>query len=237
MCFIGHVTPSPPKTAGRGPLFWGLVLAGGGSAACCLFTVLGVAVLGLFGDAASPGEAGAPAASGRAWIPAGEVSRGAAFTQSLPGGRWVYQSGGSVDTVVARSGATEWVQRNSSGTLYAFTFDRDGSYQFEWASAVTLYGATSRSSCLEEGAWSLSGTQLTLEPRSQHATYVSGAGLAQDKEDIDLSARTYELVDIELEGIAAAGAPPGRFPGLELRGRGAKFDVSRDVYELDLQRL
>jgi len=38
-----------------------------------------------------------------------------------------------------------------------------------------------------------------------------------------LSARTYQVVDIELEGITAAGAAPGRFPGIELREK--KFPI------------
>jgi hypothetical protein len=228
MC-LGLVMNAPTA---RGPLFW-ILVAGGVAFGCCLFSGLALAVLGSGDDTPS-----APAsASGGAWIPAGEVARGATLTQQLPGGRWVYQSGGSVDTVVARSGATQWVQSNTSGSLYSFTFDDDGTYSFEWASAVTLYGATSRSSCLERGDWSLEGTQLTLVPRSQQATYVSSAGLSQTKEDEDLTARTYQVVDITLEGIAAAGAPAGRFPGIELAGPGAKFDVSRERYELDLQRL
>ncbi|MDP1823363.1 MAG: hypothetical protein Q8L48_08980 [Archangium sp.] len=227
---------NPTGKTGRGPLFWGLVIGGVGLAACCLFTMLAVVVMGAFG-AASDLDPPTATGGGGPWIPAGEVARSATLTQQLPGGRWVYQSGGSVDTVVARAGATAWVQTNTSGSLYAFTFEGDGSYTFEWASAVTLYGGTSRSSCVEKGDWSLDGNQLTLEPRSQRATYVASAGLKQDKEDVDLSARTYEVVDIELEGIVPAGAPPGRFPGIELKGRGAPFDVSRESYELDLQRL
>lgn len=231
MCFIDRMTPSAPAPR-RGPLFWVLALGGGGLATCCLLSVV---VVGL---GATDGDTPGPAAAGeRPWVPAGEVARGASLTQQLAGGRWVYQSGGSVDTVVARAGATQWVQSNSSGTLYAFSFDSDGTYGFEWASAVTLYGGTSRSSCLEKGDWSLAGNALTLQPRSQSALYVSTAGLKQEKEDEDLTARVYQVVDIELEGIVAAGAPPGRFPGIELKGPGAKFDISREVYELDLQRL
>lgn len=228
MCF-GVWMNAPTQ---RGPLFW-ILLAGGVAVGCCVFSGLALAVLGSGDDA--PGASSS--ASGGAWIPAGEVARGTTLTQQLAGGRWVYQSGGSVDTVVARSGATQWVQSNTSGSLYAFTFEDDGTYTFEWASAVTLYGATSRSSCIERGDWSLEGTQLSLSPRSQQATYVSNTGLSQTKEDEDLTARAYEVVDITLEGIAAAGAPAGRFPGIELRGRGAKFDISREQYELDLQRL
>lgn len=236
MCFTGRMNPTGQAT-GRGPLFWVLVLGGGGAAACCLLSVLGAVVLGVFGGAMDVESPVSSATGGGTWIPAGEVARGTTVTQPLAGGRWVYQSGGSVDTVVARSGATEWVQTNTSGSLYSFAFDSDGTYTFEWASAVTLYGGTSRSSCVEQGDWALHGNQLTLEPSSQRARYVSNAGLSQDKEDVDLSARTYEVVDIELEGIVPAGAPPGRFPGIELKGRGAKFDVSRETYELDLQRL
>lgn len=219
-------------------MFWVLVLGGGALAACCLVSVLGLAVASVADDGAGPGASGSGGSRpARAWIPAGEVARSAGLTQELTGGRWVYQSGGAVDTVVARAGATEWVQTNTSGTLYAFTFESDGTYTFEWASAVTLYGGTSRSSCVETGDWSQSGTQLTLEPKSQRATYVSTVGLSQDKVDEDLSPRTYQVVDLELEGITAAGAPPGRFPGIELSGPGAKFDISRERYELDLQRL
>jgi hypothetical protein len=215
-------------------MFWALVLGGGGAVICCLGSVL---VLGVMGVVAADGSSPAALSGGGSWVPAGEVARGTTVTQPLAGGRWVYQSGGAVDTTVARVGSTEWVQTNSSGSLYAFTFDSDGSYTFEWASAVTLYGGTSRSSCVETGTWTQSGTQLTLEPNSQHATYVTSTGLKQDKEDEDLSPRTYQVVDIELEGITAAGAAPGRFPGIELSGRGAKFDISRERYELDLQRL
>jgi hypothetical protein len=132
-------------------------------------------------------------------------------------GRWLYQSGGSVDSVVARSGATAWVQTNSSGTLYDFTFEPEGDFTFQWASAVTLFGGTSRSSCVEKGSWSLSGSLLTLEPSSQRCTYVSNTGLSQDKEDVDLSARQYELTDIEFETIVTTGAALERFSGLELR--------------------
>lgn len=225
------------QAPGRGPLFWVLVLGGGGLVACCLFTMLGVAAMSVVGEGMDLDQPSASAGGGGTWIPAGEVARSTTLTQQLAGGRWVYQSGGSVDTVVARSGATAWVQSNSSGSLYAFAFDGDGTYTFEWASAVTLYGGTSRSSCVEKGDWSLDGPRLTLEPQSQRARYVSNAGLSQDKEDEDLSARTYEVVDIELDGIVPAGAPPGRFPGIELKGPGAKFDISRQYYELDLQRL
>ena len=223
------------RAAGRGVGFWVLVVGGGSVAACCLLSALVLAVGAVFADDV-PGD-GPTAGTGKPWVPAGEVGRSATLTQPLVGGRWLYQSGGSVDTVVARSGATEWVQTNSSGSLYAFTFDADGTYSFEWASAVTLYGGTSRSSCVEKGEWTLTGTELRLEPSSQRARYVTNVGLAQDKEDEDLSPRTYQVVDIELEGIVPAGAPPGRFPGIELSGRGAKFDVSRELYELDLQRL
>lgn len=235
MCFTGGMS-SNAQPAKRGPLFWVLLVGGGGSAACCLITAVGVAALGLVGGVTAD-PASVASGSGAPWVPAGEVARATALTQQLAGGRWVYQSGGSVDTVVARSGATEWVKSSTSGSLYAFTFESGGSYTFEWASAVTLYGATSRSSCIETGDWSLTGSQLRLEPSSQRATYVSTAGLEQTKEDVDLSARSYDLVDIELEGIVAAGAPPGRFPGIELKGPGAKFDISRERYELDLQRL
>ena len=227
----------PAQVPKRGPLFWVLLLGGGGSAACCLLTALGLAAASVLGEAADPASPGTEQRGGGTWIPAGEVGRSAGLTQPLVGGRWVYQSGGSADTVVARAGSTEWVQRNTSGSLYAFNFEDDGSYTFEWASAVTLYGATSRSSCTEKGDWSLNGSQLTLEPKEQRATYVSSAGLSQTKEDVDLSARTYDAVDIALEGIVAAGAPAGRFAGFELKGPAAKFDVSRERYELDLQRL
>ena len=38
-----------------------------------------------------------------------------------------------------------------------------------------------------------------------------------------LSARTYQVVEIELEGITAAGAARSRFPGIELREK--KFPI------------
>jgi hypothetical protein len=61
--------------------------------------------------------------------------------------------------------------------------------------------------------------------------------LSQDKEDVDLSARQYELTDIEFETIVTTGAALERFSGLELRGPAAKWDVSREQLELDLQPL
>lgn len=216
------------------PWRWALVLGGLALGGCCLFSVLGAGLVAAMGDAA---ESPAPAtATARAWKPAGEVARGTSFTRSLEG-RWLYQSGGSVDSIVARSGATAWVQTNSSGTLYDFTFQSDGSFLFQWASAVTLFGGTSRSSCVEKGSWSLSGSQLTLAPDGQRCTYVSNTGLSQDKEDTDLTPRRYDLTDIELETIAATGAAPERFGGLELRGPAAAWDVSRQQLELDLQPL
>lgn len=216
------------------PLMWALVIGGLSVGGCCLFTVFGAGVMLAFGGT---GADLAPVPStGRSWKPAGEVSRGTSVTRALEG-RWLYQSGGSVDSVVARSGATAWVQTNSSGTLYDFTFEPEGDFTFQWASAVTLFGGTSRSSCVEKGSWSLSGSLLTLEPSSQRCTYVSNTGLSQDKEDVDLSARQYELTDIEFETIVTTGAALERFSGLELRGPAAKWDVSREQLELDLQPL
>ncbi len=219
----------------RGPLFWILVVGGLGVASCCGVSLVGALLWGVATDSSgdlAPGEA-----RGASWLPAGEIARGTTLTQSLAGGRWVYQSGGSVDSVVARSGATAWVQTNSSGSLYAFTFEADGDYVLEWASAVTLFGGTSRSSCVEKGSWTLAEGRLILEPASQRATYTTNAGLSQDKEDVDLASREYQLVDIELQTLEATGAPLKRFAGVELSGPAAKWDVSREHLALDLQRL
>ena len=218
----------------RGPLFWILVVGGIGVASCCGLSLVGALMFSAtteFSTDLPPGEAG-----GASWLPAGEIARGTTLTQPLAG-RWVYQSGGSVDSVVARSGATAWVQTNSSGTLYAFTFEEDGDYVMEWASAVTVFGGTSRSSCIEKGSWTLADGRLTLEPKTQRATYITNAGLSQDKEDVDLSSRPYQLVDIEMQTIEATGAPLKRFRGVEISGPAARWDVSRERLELDLQRL
>lgn len=222
---------APAKS--RGPVFWAVV-AGVVVLGCCVFSAVGMAVASLF-VASEPEVAGAPS-SGRTWLPAGEVGRSEGLTAPLAG-RWVYLSGGSVDSVVARTGITEWVQTNSSGTRYEFVFS-DGEYEHSWGSAVTLFGGTSRSSCVEQGSWSLDGTTLRLEPSSQKCTYVATTGMSQTKEDVDLSARAYRVVDIEFETITSTGAALQRFPGIELSGPKAKWDVtSGDGLSLDLQRL
>ena len=80
----------------------------------------------------------------------------------------------------------------------------------------------------ERGTWALEGTTLTLTPESQQARYGNSMNpQAQDKEDVDLSARTYQVVDITLQTVEHTGAPMKQFPGIELRGPPGPWDPTR----------
>ena len=128
-------------------------MAGIGVAGCC-FMSAAVMALGAFADDT---ESTPNAGGGGEWLVAGEIARGTTLTQSLSGGRWVAQYGSIVNSVVGRAGNTEWVQTNSSGSLYEFIFDDDGTYVLNWVSSVTLQGMKSSSHSTEKGSWSLSG--------------------------------------------------------------------------------
>lgn len=230
-------TPAPP----RSPLFWILIALGCGAAACCLLSV-GVMALGaMVSDddeliASAPPSTGAPGGGGE-YLVAVEISRGGSMTQPLPGGRWIAQYGSTVDNVVARSGTTAWVQTNASGSLYELVFDDDGRYALNWVSSITLYGQRSQSRCTEKGTWSLSGTQLTLTPESQVATY-SNSNSSQEKEDEDLRERTYEVRDLTLETLETAGEVKRQLPGLSMIGPEPAWDTgSGDRHAFTLQRL
>ena len=217
----------------RGPLFWTLVIAGGAVASCCLFS-MGVVALGAVTSDTPATASPASAPSGGEWVVAGEVARGEAMNQALPGGRWVAQYGSIVNNVVARAGNTQWVQTNSSGSLYEFSFDDDGSYVFNWVSAITMYGQKSESHCTEKGTWMLSGTQLTLQPESQVAVYSNQSG-SQEKTDTDLRERRFGVLDLTLETLSE---PKRQLPGLLMWGPKADWDTNpSDQLKLTLQRL
>lgn len=218
----------------RKPLFWILLVLGVSVGGCCLFSV---AIVGL-GAAAADEPATTPSAAspsgGGTWKVAVEIARGASLSQSLPGDRWVAQYGSNVDLVVARAGATQWVQTNTSGSLYELVFDDDGTYVWNWVSALTMYGQRYSSHCTERGTWSLSGTQLTLQPESQAAAYTNG-GATQEKTDQDLGARRYEVLDLTLETLSD---PKERFPAVMMSGPKAAWDTgSGGEVNLTLQRL
>lgn len=221
-----------PTGQTRGALFWVLIVVGAMTALCCLGSVavvgLGAFVSELPATVAGSGGAGQ-------WLPAGEIGRSTTLTQPLVG-RWVAQYGMSLDSVVSRSGDWATVRTDASGTVYELTFESGGDYTFEYASQVTLLGRTSRSMVIEKGQYELDGTTLTLTPESQKCSYENN-GLRQDQPDKDLAVRRYRVVDIDLETITQAGAPAMRFGGVELSGPAAKWDVSKEQYELDLQRL
>ncbi len=177
-----------------------------------------------------------PSTGDSRWIAAGEIARSATVTQPLPGGRWLYQYGSSVDVVQGRSGNMAMVQNNSSGGLYEFTFQGDGSYQLAWMHRTVMYGQPSQSRADERGTWELEGTTLTLQPESQRATYTNGGGEEQVKEDVDLGARRYQVVDITLETVEHTGSPMKRWPGIEISGPGPKWSFDERI-SVDLQRL
>lgn len=215
----------------RSPLLWVGIVAVGACALCSLGT-LGVVALGALGDDPAP-QASQPAEGGE-WIAAGEIARTTGLTQPLHGGRWLAQSGSQLDSVKARFADSALVETSSSGTLHELRFDADGSYQWHWVSSSN-FQRQSRSSTDERGTWSLHGTVLTLTPEAQRARYTAG-DQAQDKEDVDLRPRTYQVVDITLETVPNTGSPMRRFPGIELSGPRAAWDIIQGNLSLDLQR-
>lgn len=231
---------TPPAPTGRSAFFWIAVVAGGGCALCGLSTV-GLMALGLVADD-EPGAAPAPAAAAGSgsgsseWVPTGEVGRSAGLTRPLPGGRWLYQYGSGFDTVIAKSGNMALLRANSSGGLYEFTFDEGGTYHLAWRHSTSLNGINTLSSVDERGEWTLAGTTLTLAPDSQRLHYANNQA-TQDEEDKDLSARVYQVVDVELEVVEHTGAAMRRLPGLEVRGPPATWDLNGSQRDLDLQRL
>lgn len=223
----------------RKPLFWILLVLGVSVGGCCL---LSVAILGLgaLSDDSSPSATtGATAnrsdpGAGGEWKVAVEIARGGSLTQSLPGDRWVAQYGSNVELVVGRSGVTQWVQTNTSGSIYDLAFDDDGTYVWNWAAAVTMYGQRYASHGVEKGSWSLSGTQLALQPESQSAVYTNNSG-TQEKADQDLNARRYQLLSLTMETL---DDPKERFPGVLMSGPKAAWDTSSsDQLTLTLQRV
>ena len=220
-------------------MFWILLVLGGVIALCCLGT-MGLVVLGAIAAdpvAASPTTTPTGTAGGGGdWVPSGEVARGAGLTQQLVGGRWVAQSGGRVEIVKVQFANSALVDTNTNGVLHELTFDDDGRYQWQWVHATRVQTMHSRSSAEERGSWSLDGSTLTLTPESQQARYTAQTQ-TQDKEDIDLSPRSYQIVDITLETVRQTGAPEQRFPGVELRGPPGPWDLAHDTISLDLQRL
>jgi hypothetical protein len=204
---------------------------------CSVFSA-GLMGLGLLAAPAVPAATSPPATAvsgGGQWIPAGEISRSQSLTQPLAGGRWLYQYGSGFDTELSRSGNTALVQGNASGGLWEFTFDENGSYRLVWSYSLSLGGQRSRSSAEEQGTWALDQTTLTLSPQSQRAHYENSNG-TQDKQDEDLSERSYQVVDIQLESVESAGVPLKRWPGIELSGPGPKWGLDATI-SVDLQRL
>lgn len=218
----------------RKPIFWILLVLGVSVGGCCLFSVAILGLGAMADDSRAAATATAPTSTAGKWRGALEVGRGASFTQSLPGDRWVAQYGSNVDNVVARAGNTQWVQTNTSGSLYEFVFDDDGTYVLNWVSGLTMNGMHYNSHCTERGSWSLSGTQLTLQPDSQAAAY-SNDNSTQDKTDQDLPARRYEVLDLTMETMEV---PKERFPGVLMSGPKAAWDTgSGGDVKLTLQRL
>ena len=228
------MTTSPKP---RGPLFWILVIGGLVTVGCCMTTGL-IATLGVLAsepDSAAANTGGTQNnAAGSEFLIAGEIARGTSLTISLPGGRWMDQFGSAVNNVVGRTGNYQWVQTNTSGSLYELIFDDDGGYVWNWASKLTMNGTKSESHCAEKGEWELSGTQLTLKPASQKCVYSSN-GLGQEEEDKELSERSYQVVDLTLETL---NDPKQQVPGVMMIGPRAKWDTGvSDVLTLKLQRL
>jgi hypothetical protein len=226
--------------AKRSPWFWILVVGGGACALCSAGTV-GLLALGVLAGDDTPTRASssAPAAAtggGGEWLPMAEVSRSDGLSRALPGGRWVYLSGASIDRQVIDYGASALVETSTTGTRHVLTFDEDGTYRWDWAHASN-YMYHSASWGFEKGDWSLEGTTLTLKPSSQQVTFTAN-DQREEKEDVDLTPRRYRVVDIELETVAAAGAAPAHRPGVELSGPKLPFSVdSPDAISWDLQRL
>ncbi len=192
---------------------------------------MGVVALGAAGDTA---PLAAPASGGE-WIPAGEIARGTGFTQQLVGGRWLYQNGSGLETVVSQTSTTALVNLSSTGSLNEVAFESDDSYRWSWVYSSNFQGQY-RSSATERGTWSLDGNILTLTPETQKAVYTAN-GKAQEKDDLDLTVRSYQLVDITLETVPHTGAPMKQFPGIELTGPRGPWDLDQGTFSLDLQRL
>lgn len=220
---------SPPK---RSLLFW-IALALGGSCAVCSVGTVGVVALGAL--ATDDGPAEATTGGGGEWIPSGEIARGTGLTQPLVGGRWLFQNGSSLETVTARFSNSAMVQTSSSGTLHELSFEEDGSYRWQWVHSSNFQMRT-RSSTDERGTWALQGNTLTLTPESQRSIYSANTQV-QEKEDVDLAPRVYQVVDITLETVEHTGAPLARFPGVELSGPVGPWDLDKGTLSLDLQRL
>lgn len=234
--FCAVTTPSPQP---RGPLFWILVVGGVALTSCCLMTGL-VMTLGVLASEPEPAAAntgGAPstasAADGDQFLIAGEIARGTSLTIPLEGGRWMDQFGSQVQNVVGRTGAYQWVQTNTSGSLYELLFDDDGSYVWNWVSKLSMNGMRYESHCAEKGAWELSGTQLTLKPESQKCVYSNNSD-SQEKEDDDLSERSYQVFDLTLETL---DEPKQQLPGVFMSGPRPKWDTGSGQLTMKLQRL
>ena len=195
---------------------------------------MGVVALGAL-TSAEPAPVPLPPAAAAEWIPAGEIARGNGLTQPLVGGSWLYQTGSGLETIIARTGNSALVESSSVGTLNELTFENDGSYKWAWVYSSNFQGRY-RSSATERGSWSLEGNVLTLTPDSQKALYTAN-GQEQEKEDMDLAERSYQLVDITLETVEHTGAPMKQFPGIELTGPHGPWDLDKGPFSLDLQRL
>jgi hypothetical protein len=217
----------------RSPLFWIVLVLGGGVASCCFFslTILGLGALSDDAPSAS-GPSSPSTGEGGQWQVAVEVARGASLSQPLPGGRWVAQYGSNVDHVVARAGPTTWVQTNTSGSIYELTFDEDGEYSWLWSAGLTMNGARFESNCTERGTWSLSGNQLELTPTSQAAQYKNSSG-TQEKTDEDLSVRRYEVLDLTLETLDSKQ----RFAGMKMTGPKPVWSTDSGSLSMTMQRL
>lgn len=217
---------------------WILGAVGVALVGCCFLSVALLGLGALTGDA-SPTEGPRTTTS----VPAGSeyrsglpVERGTSLTQSLPDGRWVNMSGSNVDHVVARAGSTQWVQTNTSGAIHELTFDDDGNYAWLWSAGLTMNGARFESNCTEKGTWTLSGTQLTLQPDSQAAEYTNSSG-TQEKTDQDLTSRRYELLDVTLETMESNASERKRFPAMTMNGPKAAWDTGSGGVSMTLQRL
>ena len=194
---------------------------------------VGLMALGVVASDSAPVPPG-PSGSNE-WIPAEEIARGTGLTQQLVGGRWLHQNGSGLETVVAQFTNSALVEVSTSGELHELSFDDDGTYRWAWVNSLNFQGAH-RSADDERGTWSLEGSTLTLTPTSQKALYSANAQV-QEKEDVDLTPRTYELTDITLETVPNTGAPMKRFPGVELRGPPGPWALDKNTISLDLQRL
>ena len=219
----------------RSPVFW-IILVLAGSCAFCTVSLMAVTALGALTSDSTATSPTASTGAGGDWIPAGEIARGAGFTQQLAGGHWVIQQGGRVEIVKVQFANSALVDTNTNGIIHDLRFDDDGTYEWNWAQATHVQTMSSRSSATEKGSWSVDGSALTLTPYSQHAVY-SNPSQSQEKDDLELSPRTYQLIDITLETVEHTGAAMKRFPGVELSGSPGPWDLTHDRITLDLQRL